>query len=241
MLSVSHISKRYGGRTVVDDVSFEIQPGEVVALLGPNGAGKTTTLRMIAGVLEPDAGEVTLFGMRMWRGRIAAQTFLGYLPEGAPLWGEMTPLGYLRFLADVRGLPARERGRMVEDALANTALEDVLEQRIDTLSKGYRRRVALAGAILHDPQVLVLDEPTDGLDPNQKRDARALVRALAPGRVVLVSTHILEEVDAMCPRALVIAHGKIVADTTPDGLRARVPGGRLDDAFAALTTGAVPA
>lgn len=237
MLSVQNLTKRFGARTVVDAVSFEVQPGEIVALLGPNGAGKTTTLRMIAGVLEPDAGEVALFGMRMWRHRISAQAFLGYLPEGAPLWDEMTPASYLAFLASARGISRAERETLVAQALEDTAIADVADQPLATLSKGYRRRVALAGAIQHDPRVLVLDEPTDGLDPNQKHDTRALIRALAPGRTTLISTHQLEEVEALCTRALVIHQGRLVADTTPAGLLAMTGATSLDDAFRLLTRG----
>ena len=235
VLSVQGLSKRYAGHPAVSALSFDVEPGEIVALLGPNGAGKTTTMRMIAGVLEPDAGEVSLFGLRMWRDRLSAQAFLGYLPEGAPLWDEMTPAGYLGFLAAVRRMPARDRAASVERVMAAMALGEVASQRCGTLSKGYRRRVALAGAILHDPRVLVLDEPTDGLDPNQKRETRNLIRALAPGRSILISTHLLEEVEALCPRALVLHRGRLVADGAPATLAGATAGGRLEDAFAALT------
>jgi ABC-2 type transport system ATP-binding protein len=235
VLSVQGLVRSFGGRTVVDGLSFEVEPGQIVALLGPNGAGKTTSLRMIAGVLEPDAGEVSLFGMRMWRDRIGAQSFLGYLPEGAPLWRELSARATLAFLADVRGMGRRERDGAIDQALEALALRPVADWPVEALSKGFRRRVALAGVLLHDPRVLVLDEPTDGLDPNQKRETRELIRALAPGRVIVISTHVLEEAEALCGRALVIHQGRIVADASPAQLAASVPGGRLDDAFAALT------
>ena len=235
MLSVAAITKSFGGHRAVANVSFDVAAGEVVAFLGPNGAGKTTTLRMIAGILEPDSGVITCDGHNVWTHRIKAQSALGYLPEGAPLYGEMTALSYLGFMCETRGIKKAAQGTMIATAVARTSLEDVLQRPIETLSKGFRRRVALAGAIVHDPPILILDEPTDGLDPNQKRAARGLIAALSPGRVILISTHVLDEVDAVCSRVLVVAKGQIVADETPVELANRTPSGRLEDAFQALT------
>jgi ABC-2 type transport system ATP-binding protein len=235
MLSVSGISKSFLGRTVVDDVSFDVGAGEIVAFLGPNGAGKTTTMRMIAGILEPDSGTILCGDYDMWEHRLKAQSLLGYLPEGAPLYGEMTALSYLGFMCETRAITKARSRDVIAMAVARTSLEDVLQRPIETLSKGFKRRVALAGAILHDPPILILDEPTDGLDPNQKRAARALIRSLSPGRAILISTHVLEEVSAMCSRAIVVAKGTIVADQTPAELALRTPSGSLEDAFQALS------
>jgi ABC-2 type transport system ATP-binding protein len=235
MLSLKGVTKSYLGRTVVDDISFGVAAGEIVAFLGPNGAGKTTTMRMIAGILEPDSGTIFCAAHDMWGDRIKAQSLIGYLPEGAPLYGEMTTLSYLGFMCETRAIPKAQRAQTIANAVARTSLEDVLQRPIDTLSKGFRRRVALAGAILHDPPILILDEPTDGLDPNQKRAARALIAALSPGRAILISTHVLDEVSAICTRAVVVAKGQIVADETPADLATRTPSGKLEDAFQALT------
>jgi ABC-2 type transport system ATP-binding protein len=235
LLSLEGVTKSYLGRTVVDEVSFRVAAGEIVAFLGPNGAGKTTTMRMIAGVLEPDSGTILCDGRDMWVERQGAQSLIGYLPEGAPLYGEMTALSYLGFMCETRAITKQDRTQRIASAVARTSLEDVLQRPIETLSKGFRRRVALAGAILHDPPILVLDEPTDGLDPNQKRAARALIAALSPGRAILISTHVLDEVSAVCTRAVVVSKGQIVADETPAKLATRTPSGNLEDAFQALT------
>jgi ABC-2 type transport system ATP-binding protein len=238
MLELEHVEKRFAGRVAVAGVDLRVGPGEVVGLLGPNGAGKTTIMRMIAGVLEPDAGRVRVLGRDVVEDRREALTGLGHLPEGAPLWDDMRPVEHLRFLGAARGLTGATLRDAIERALARADLESVRDRPIGALSKGFRRRVALAGAILHDPPVLLLDEPTDGLDPNQKRGARALIRELAPGRAILISTHALEEVEAVCDRVALIAGGRLLADETPAALAARTPTGRLDDAFAALTAGA---
>jgi ABC-2 type transport system ATP-binding protein len=235
MLSLTNVTKSFMGRAAVNDVSFTVKRGEVVGFLGPNGAGKTTTMRMIAGILEPDSGTITCGGHDVWTDRINAQSRIGYLPEGAPLYGEMSALSYLGFMCETRGIAKNLRSEMIATAIARTSLDDVLQRPIDTLSKGFRRRVALAGAILHDPPILILDEPTDGLDPNQKRAARALIATLSQDRAILISTHVLDEVSAVCTRVLVVAKGQIVADETPLELAARTPSGRLEDAFQALT------
>jgi ABC-2 type transport system ATP-binding protein len=221
LLDVKGLGKRFGAIMAVDDVSFAVDRGGVLGFLGPNGAGKTTTMRMIAGFLAPSAGTAVVDGCDVRDRPLGVKRRLGYLPEGAPLYGDMTPVGLLGFVAAIRGFDGAERRRRVDLAMARTALGDVARQPIETLSKGYRRRVALAQAILHDPDVLILDEPTDGLDPNQKHEVRALIRAMAPTKAIVISTHILDEVEALCDRAIVIARGRVVADDTPKALQAR--------------------
>ena len=221
MIDCKGLTKQYGPLRAVDDLSFSVEPGEVLGFLGPNGAGKSTTMRIIAGFLTPTAGRVTVCGFDVETQAIAAKSRIGYLPEGAPSYPEMTPLSFLRFVADVRGLQGARRESRLDEVIGLLHLDAVLEQSIDTLSKGFRRRVGLAQAILHDPEVLILDEPTDGLDPNQKFDVRRLISNMAANKIVVISTHVLEEVDAVCNRALIIAHGRILADDTPAGLEAR--------------------
>ncbi|NJR20305.1 MAG: ABC transporter ATP-binding protein [Hyphomonadaceae bacterium] len=235
LLRGHRLTKTYLGRKAVDAISLEVHAGEVVAFLGPNGAGKTTTMRMLAGILEPDEGHVTCAGFDMWMDRVAAQNCIGYLPEGGPLYDDMSVAGYLGFICDTRAIVRSVRADQIAAAATRTNLDAVMSHPIDTLSKGFKRRVALAGAILHNPPILILDEPTDGLDPNQKRAARALIQSLSPGRAILISTHLLDEVSAICHRAIVVAHGQIVANESPVALRARATTGRLDEAFAILT------
>jgi ABC-2 type transport system ATP-binding protein len=231
MIEAEGLVRRYGRVTAVDRVSFTAQVGEVLGVLGPNGAGKTTTMRMLAGVLEPDAGSARIGGRDMSADRRGAQALLGYLPEGAPLFAEMTAAGYLDFMGAARGLGPAARKTASERAGVRAGLEGRMGQIIETMSKGYRRRVALAGAILHEPPALILDEPTDGLDPLQKRAMRALIAELARTSAVIISTHILDEAEASCTRAVVIARGKVLADDTPAALARRAETGRLDDAF----------
>jgi len=221
LLDVRGLSKHFGHITAVDNVSFAVDRGGVLGFLGPNGAGKTTTMRMIAGFLAPSSGTAIVCGADVNRDPVAVKRRLGYLPEGAPLYVDMTPAGFLEFVASVRGLAGDNRRRRIADVVERMHLGPVLRQRIETLSKGFRRRVALAQAILHDPDVLILDEPTDGLDPNQKHEVRELIRTMAPTKAIVISTHILEEVEALCSRAIIIARGGIVADGTPEALRAR--------------------
>jgi len=221
LLDVRGLSKHFGPITAVDNVSFAVDRGGVLGFLGPNGAGKTTTMRMIAGFLAPSTGTAIVCGGDVGRDPVAVKRRLGYLPEGAPLYADMTPAGFLEFVASVRGLAGENRRRRIAEVVERMHLGPVLRQRIETLSKGFRRRVALAQAILHDPDVLILDEPTDGLDPNQKHEVRELIRNMAPSKAIVISTHILEEVEALCSRAIIIARGRIVADGTPDALRAR--------------------
>jgi ABC-2 type transport system ATP-binding protein len=221
MITTKNLSKRYGDKLAVDDLTFTVSPGEVLGFLGANGAGKSTTMRMIAGFISPTAGEVSVCGYDIERSPVAAKSCMGYLPEGAPSYGEMTVREFLDFIADVRGLTGmkrRERRAVVIDRLG---LAPVIEQVVETLSKGFRRRVGLAQALIHDPQVLILDEPTDGLDPNQKHEVRRLINELSKDKLVIVSTHILEEVHEVCTRAIIIANGRIVADETPTALEAR--------------------
>jgi len=221
LLEIKNLSRRFGAIAAVDDVSFAVPRGEILGFLGPNGAGKTTTMRMIAGFLTPSSGAAIVCGADVEQDPIAVKRRLGYLPEGAPLYVDMTPLTFLKFVAAIRGLDGAERRKRIVDVVDRMQLRGVLHQRIETLSKGFRRRVALAQAILHDPEVLILDEPTDGLDPNQKHEVRELILAMAPTKAIVISTHILEEVDAICSRAIIIARGRIVADGTPAELRAR--------------------
>jgi ABC-2 type transport system ATP-binding protein len=221
MIGCRNLTKRYGALTAVNDLSFEVGPGEVLGFLGPNGAGKTTTMRIIAGFLAPTAGSVSVCGFDVVTQGIAARQCIGYLPEGAPSYPEMTPRSFLEFVADIRGLKGALRRQRLETVHEQLHLDKVADQQIETLSKGYKRRVGLAQAILHDPTVLVLDEPTDGLDPNQKHEVRELINGMARDKIVVISTHILEEVDAVCNRAMIIAQGKILADDTPQRLEAR--------------------
>ncbi|WP_300998215.1 ATP-binding cassette domain-containing protein [Hyphomonas sp.] len=235
MLDVRSLEKAYGSKQAVRGISFAVEKGTVLGFLGPNGAGKSTTMRMIAGVLEPDVGDVLIDGKSIISDRRAAQAALGYLPEGAPLYNDMTPPEFLAFLASARQIPKAQRKDAIERTIADARISGVLGQRIGALSKGYRRRVGLAGAILHDPPVLVLDEPTDGLDPNQKRAVRALIARMAPTKAIVISTHTLTEVPAMCHRAVLVDRGRIVADDTPEGLARRSDEGTLESAFARLT------
>ena len=235
LLQVEGLRKSFGRRVAVDDVSFSIDVGEVVGFLGPNGAGKTTTMRMIAGYLEPEDGFAKVFGIDVAQDRRRAQERVGYLPEGAPLYGEMTPWTFLRFIAETRGMATDAARHAVIRAAHDTSLGEAIGRPIETLSKGYRRRVGLAAALVHDPMLLILDEPTDGLDPNQRQSVRDLIRRLGKERGVILSTHSLEEVEAVCTRAIVINKGKLIADAKPADL-AKEHGG-LEAAFIALTGG----
>jgi ABC-2 type transport system ATP-binding protein len=220
-IEIKGLTRRFGALTAVDDISFSVRGGEVLGFLGPNGAGKSTTMKMITGFLSPTAGTVSVCGHDVTRQPREAKRVLGYLPEGAPAYPEMTPGGFLAFAAELRGFRGAEARRRVEQAAATVHLEGVMHQRIETLSKGFKRRVGLAQAILHDPPVLIMDEPTDGLDPNQKHEVRALIRKMSRDKVIVLSTHILEEVHAVCTRAIIIANGRLLVDGTPAELEAR--------------------
>jgi ABC-2 type transport system ATP-binding protein len=223
LIEAKNLRKRFGDIVAVDGISLEVQRGEVLGFLGPNGAGKSTTMKMITGFLEPDAGSARVAGIDMFEHPKAAKAKLGYLPEGAPSYGDMTSGAFLAFIAAIRGYQGEEAKRRVALAAEKAGLNSVLEQTIDTLSKGFKRRVAIAQAILHDPQVLIMDEPTDGLDPNQKHQVRKLIDEMAQEKAIIVSTHILEEVEAVCSRAIIINRGRIVADGTAEDLMRKLP------------------
>jgi len=235
LIEIDGLTKRFGTFTAVDDVSFQVARGEVLGFLGPNGAGKSTTMRMLAGFMTPTAGTARICGHDVQTDSVAARRQLGFLPEGAPTYPDMTVLSFLRFVAAIRGYNGTEAADRVEHAIAMTTLAGVRLQPVETLSKGFKRRVGLAQALLHDPPVLVLDEPTDGLDPNQKHEVRNLIARMAPDKAIVISTHILEEVDALCTRAMIIARGRVVADATPAELEQRAASGKLDDVFRELT------
>ena len=218
-IEVRNLVKVYGDLRAVDDLSFDVEPGEVLGFLGPNGAGKSTTMKMITGFLPPTSGHASVCGHSVDADPIEAKRCLGYLPEGAPAYGEMTPWQFLNFIADIRR--SAHRLERLSGVIEQLGLETVLHRPIDTLSKGYRRRVGLAQAMLHDPRVLVMDEPTDGLDPNQKRQVREFISEMAQDKTIIISTHILEEVDAICTRAIIISEGRLLADESPEQLRQR--------------------
>src|SRR5438045_102614 len=221
MIKTEQLTKRYDSLTAVDDVSFHVGPGEVLGFLGPNGAGKTTTMRMLAGFVTPTSGRANICGHDVASEPLKAKAALGYLPEGAPLYGEMTVRRFLEFIADLRSLTGARRSQRLGHVIEHLQLGGVLDQTIETPSKAFPRRVGLAQAIMHDPPVLILDEPTDGLDPNQKHEVRTLINDMARDKIIVISTHILEEVDAVCTRAIIISRGRIVADDSPAGLAAR--------------------
>jgi ABC-2 type transport system ATP-binding protein len=221
MIEANALTKRFGDTVAVSGLSFTVSPGEILGFLGPNGAGKSTTLRMIAGFTKASSGHASIGGHDVASAPLAARRQLGYLPEGAPAWPEMTPHGFLQCLARIRGLsPALARSRL-HYTIERLQLDSVLHQRIDTLSKGFKRRVGLAQALLHDPPVLILDEPTDGLDPNQKHEVRSLIKEIAADKTILISTHLLDDVRLLCTRALIIHQGQLVTDATPQSLAAR--------------------
>jgi ABC-2 type transport system ATP-binding protein len=221
MIEINHLTKKFDQFAAVDDLNFNVEEGEVLGFLGPNGAGKSTTMKVITGFLSPSAGSVTVDGYDITKNPIEAKALIGYLPEGAPSYGDMSTIEFLNFIAEIRGFRGEQIAARVQHVLKEVALESVAEQTIETLSKGFKRRVGLAQAIMHDPKVLILDEPTDGLDPNQKHHVRELIKNLAKDKIVVISTHILEEVTAVCSRAIIIADGKIVADGTPAELEAK--------------------
>ncbi len=221
MIEINHLSKHFGPKVAVDNLSLTVQKGQVLGFLGPNGAGKSTTMRMITGYLPPTAGTISIGGVDMLEDPNQAKAKIGYLPESAPLYADMTVEGFLAFAAELRGLRSSAKKAAVDKAINTCFLEKVRSQSIDTLSKGYRHRTCLAQAIIHDPEVLILDEPTDGLDPNQKDVVRNLIKEMGKTKAIIFSTHILEEVEACCTRAVIIDQGKVVADGTPDELKRR--------------------
>lgn len=223
MIEVQHLSKRFGAVKAVDDISFEVNKGEILGFLGPNGAGKSTTMRMIAGFLPPSNGTARIGGCDILQHSLAARKKIGYLPENAPVYPDMTVWEYLDFCARIRGFGGKERARAVARTIERCFLNEVTYQTVNTLSKGFKQRVCFAQSIIHDPEYLILDEPTDGLDPNQKHEVRLMIRRMSADKAIILSTHILDEVDAVCTRAIIIADGRVLVDETPDELRARSP------------------
>ena len=237
MLKVDNLKKRFGSFEAVKGISFAVEKGEVLGFLGPNGAGKSTTMRMITGFIPPTSGTAAICGHDIIKDPIGAKACLGYLPENAPSYRAMTVTEFLTFVARIRGFHGKDVRARVDAAIERAKLTSVARQTIDTLSKGYRQRTCFAQAIIHDPKVLIMDEPTDGLDPNQKFTVREMIKEMAAEKAIVISTHILEEVDAVCTRAIVIADGEIKADGTPAQLKAMDPSGRLDVVFRNLTKG----
>lgn len=237
MLEVKSVSKRFGNFQAVENVSFQALKGEVLGFLGPNGAGKSTTMKMITGFLEATSGETFICGYSIHSEKLKAQSQMGYVPENAPLYEEMFVREFLEFVANMRSVPRNELDERVQDVIQKCSLESVEHQKLETLSKGYKRRVSLAQSLIHDPPVLILDEPTDGLDPNQKHDVRELIRKLAKEKCILISTHILEEVEEICDKCIIIGEGKMLFEGTPQELKEKSDDGRIQDVFRVITTG----
>ena len=235
MISVKQLRRTFGPIVAVDDVSFEVAKGDVLGFLGPNGAGKSTAMKMLACFLPPDSGTATVCGYDIGKDPIAVRKSVGYLAENAPAYSEMTVGGFLNFVCDARQITGQARNKALDRIVPLCSIDSVYHQTIDTLSKGYRRRVGLAQALIHDPQVLILDEPTDGLDPNQKHEVRQLINEMAKDKCIIISTHILEEVELVCNRAIIIARGKILVDSTPNDLKKEY-NCTLDEVFRKITT-----
>jgi ABC-2 type transport system ATP-binding protein len=241
MIEIRGLVKHFGPLKAVDGVGFDVAQGEVLGFLGPNGAGKSTTMKMVTGFLTPTSGSVRVAGHDVASEPVAAKSAIGYLPEGAPAYPDMTPHGFLRFVGEIRGLAGSTLDLRIAEVVRRVHLEGVMHQPIETLSKGYKRRVGLAQAILHDPKVLIMDEPTDGLDPNQKHEVRTLIREMGRSKAIVLSTHILEEVEAVCTRAIIITKGRVVFDGRPEELERQAPASvaknRMDWVFRKLTAG----
>ena len=235
MLKVQNIEKWFGPIHAVRGISFEAEKGEILGFLGPNGAGKTTTMRMVVGFIPPSSGSAVVCGCDVLEQPVSVKKQIGYLPENAPVYAEMTVRGFLLFVAEIRGYRGREKKARVESAMEKCRLNSEQHRTIGTLSKGYRQRVCFAQAILHDPPVLIMDEPTDGLDPNQKFVVREMIKGMASEKTIVISTHILEEVDAVCTRAIIISRGTVVANGSPAELKAQSTTGRLEDVFRQVT------
>lgn len=234
MISVKELRRSFGPIVAVDGISFDVEKGQVLGLLGPNGAGKTTAMRMLACFLKPDSGSASICGHDILRNSVEVRRLLGYLAENSPAYNEMTVGGFLEFVCDVRQIKGKDRKRALDRVVPMCSVESVYHQTIDTLSKGYRRRVGLAQALIHDPDVLILDEPTDGLDPNQKHEVRELISGMAKDKCIIISTHILEEVEAICSRTIIISRGRILVDSTPKELKEKYKCS-LDEVFRKIT------
>ena len=235
MISLSNITKKFDDFIAVDNLSINVNSGEVLGFLGPNGAGKSTTMKMITGFIKPTEGIIKIKGMDVETKSIECKKLIGYLPEGAPLYGDMTPINMLKFVSYIRGMTSHEFKKALDSVVIKTEITDVINQPIDTLSKGYKRRVGLAQALIHDPKILILDEPTDGLDPNQKHHIRNLINEMGKEKAIIISTHILEEVDAVCTRACIIAKGKKLIDKKPSELKKLFKNKDLDSIFREIT------
>ena len=235
MISLSNITKKFDDFIAVDNLSINVNSGEVLGFLGPNGAGKSTTMKMITGFIKPTEGTIRIKGMDVETKSIECKKLIGYLPEGAPLYGDMTPINMLKFVSYIRGMTSQEFKKALDSVVIKTEITDVINQPIDTLSKGYKRRVGLAQALIHDPKILILDEPTDGLDPNQKHHIRNLINEMGKEKAIIISTHILEEVDSVCTRACIIAKGKKLIDKKPSELKKLFKNKDLDSIFREIT------
>ena len=236
MIEIKNLYKKYDDITVVDNLSLNVGKGEVLGFLGPNGAGKSTTMKMVTGFIEPSSGAIKIKNLLVQESAYEIKKHMGYLPEGAPQYGEMTTLDFLLFIAKIRGIEKNKINESIESAIENLSLKDVLAKRIEHLSKGFKRRVGIAQAIIHDQEILIMDEPTDGLDPNQKYDVRELIKKISKDKTIIISTHILEEVEAVCTRAAIIAKGKLLFDDTPNKLK-NSGENSLDDTFRKITLG----
>ena len=238
MIVVKELCKYYGGIKAVDNVNFCIKKGDIVSLLGPNGAGKTTLMRLITGYIEPTSGQIDVNGLNFENNRIEILKSIGYVPENGFLYNDMSVCEFIRYVADIRGMSENLFSDRLKEVAAQLDLEDVINQKIDNLSKGYKRRVGIAGALIHKPQILILDEPTEGLDPNQKFSIRSYIRNYGQENIVIVSTHIMEEVEALSNRVILLNHGKLVKDTSPEELKTLFPENDIDVAFRKITNNA---
>mgnify|MGYP001166328195 FL=1 len=236
MIEIKNLHKKYDNTNVVDNLSLDVDKGEVLGFLGPNGAGKSTTMKMITGFIEPTSGKIKIKNLSIKNNSLEVKKYIGYLPEGAPQYGEMTTYDFLVFVAKIRGIHKKQLSDSISRVVENLSLHDVLNKRIEHLSKGFKRRVGIAQAIIHDPEILIMDEPTDGLDPNQKYDVRELIKKISKDKTIIISTHILEEVEAVCTRAAIIANGKLLFNDTPKKLK-ESGGGNLDNIFREITMG----
>ena len=236
MIEIKNLHKKYDDIIVVDDLSLNVGKGEVLGFLGPNGAGKSTTMKMVTGFIEPTSGTIKIKDLFVKDFAYEIKKHIGYLPEGAPQYGEMTTNDFLLFIAKIRGIEKNSINKSIESVIESLSLHDVIKKRIEHLSKGFKRRVGIAQAIIHDPEILIMDEPTDGLDPNQKYDVRELIKKISKNKTIIISTHILEEVEAVCTRAAIIAKGKLLFDDTPNKFQ-ESGNGSLDDTFRKITLG----